>query len=250
MSVGPLLEQESQSAAEWEARLELAACHRLIEYYEMSDLVYGHASVRVPKEPSRMLIKPYPLFYDEVTASSLCKVEFDGTVIGPPRQVNSSVFVLHAAIYQARPDVFCIVHTHTRAGLAVSAMKCGILPLNQTAMQFYERCGFHDYEGVAEDLSERARIVRDLGALNYLILRNHGLLVVGQTVREAFRRIYSLEQACRAQVDTLACGTEISMPPKELCEKTARYFDEEKAGELEWEGWLRMLDRLDPGFRT
>ncbi|MCX7962122.1 MAG: class II aldolase/adducin family protein [Burkholderiales bacterium] len=240
--------------AEWRARVDCAACYRLVALFGMNDLVYNHISVRVPGEEGHFLINPYGYAYEEVTASSLVKVDFDGNVVldsGTGYGVNYAGFVIHSAIHRARPDVACVIHTHSVAGMAVSALKCGLLPLTQNAM-FFADVGYHDYEGPAVDLDEQARLVRDLGSNAAMILRNHGLLTVGATVCEAFVTMHWLERACQAQLAAMACNTELNLPdPKTVALTNERYKpgQRRKITELEWPALLRMLDRRDPSYR-
>ena len=169
-----------QASAEWEQRVELAACYRLLAHYKMTDLIYTHSTVRVPGEPGHFLINPYGHRWEEITASSLVKIDVDGNKIGDsPYRVNPAGFTIHSAVHMARHDAACVIHTHTRAGMAVSAMEGGLLPISQIALQFYGRLGIHEYEGIALDLDERQRIIEDLGGYCGVILRNHGLLTVG-----------------------------------------------------------------------
>ena len=240
---------------EWEQRVELAACYRLLAHYKMTDLIYTHSTVRVPGEPGHFLINPYGYRWDEITASSLVKIDVDGNKVGDaPARVNPAGFTIHSAVHMARHDAACVIHTHTGAGIAVSAVKGGLLPISQIALQFYGRLGVHDYEGIALDLDERQRIIRDLGAFCGVILRNHGLLTVGRTVAEAFSLMFYLNLACEVQVSTLSMGTELVVPPPEVCERVGRQYDQMAfdAGDLqlEWAAHLRMLDRLAPSYRT
>jgi ribulose-5-phosphate 4-epimerase/fuculose-1-phosphate aldolase len=239
---------------EWDTRVNLAACYRLVHHYGMDDLVYNHISARVPGEEGHFLINPYGYAYEEVTASSLVKIDFDGKVVldsGTGCGVNQAGFVIHSAVHRARHDVDCVIHTHSPAGMAVSALKCGLLPLTQNAM-FFGKLGYHDYESVAIDLDEQKRLVRDLGDGAALILRNHGLLTAGRTVCEAFVTMHWLEKACQAQVMAMACNTELNHPSKEVVRLTnERYVPGQRRGitELEWPAMLRMLDRRDPSYR-
>jgi ribulose-5-phosphate 4-epimerase/fuculose-1-phosphate aldolase len=243
-------------SAEWEQRVELAACYRLLAHYRMTDLIYTHSTVRVPGEPGRFLINPYGYRWEEVTASSLVKIDIDGNKVGDsPHRVNPAGFTIHSAVHMARHDAVCVIHTHTRAGMAVSAMKDGLLPISQIALQFYGRLGVHDYEGVALDLDERQRIIADLGASNCgVILRNHGLLTVGRTVAEAFQLMFYLDRACEVQVSALSMGRELVIPPPEVCEKVGQQSDQMALDDgdlqLEWAAHLRMLDALDPSYRN
>jgi ribulose-5-phosphate 4-epimerase/fuculose-1-phosphate aldolase len=246
--------RERVSREEWQARVDLAACYRLVHHYGMDDLVYNHISVRVPGGEGHFLINAYGMTYDEVSASSLVKVDFDGNVVldsGTGYGINHAGFVIHSAVHRGRPDVACVIHTHTPAGMAVSAMECGLLPLTQNAM-FFSGVGYHDYEGPAVDLDEQKRLVSDLGDHVAMILRNHGLLAVGATIPEAFVTLYWLERACQAQALAFASGKPLSLPKEEVVTKTnSRYKpgQRRKIGELEWAGLLRLVERKYPGFR-
>ena len=241
---------------EWALRVDLAACYRLVARYGMTDLIYNHITARVPGSADHILINPYGFLYTEITASSLYKIDLDGnTVLKPDTHygINHAGYVIHSAVHGARHDVECVIHTHSRAGMAVSAMKCGLLPLTQTAMRFHGHVGYHDYEGPAVDLDERQRLVRDLGQNDVLILRNHGLLTCGRSVAEAFNILYWLEMACKAQVDALASRTELTRPADDVAARTAHLFApgvRRTYGEMEWEAMLRELDRIDPSYKT
>ena len=242
--------RDEVSAAEWQARVELAACYRLVDAFGMTDLIYNHITVRVPGT-EYLLINLYGLLYREITASSLVKIDFEGNMVWKPDTaygINRSGFVIHGAIHSARPDVQCVIHTHTRAGMAVSAMKCGLLPLNQTAIRFEGHIGYHDYEGPAIDLAERERIVAGLGPHDALILRSHGLLTCGPNVPQAFNTMYQLEMACRAQVDAMAGNAELIVPSAEVLARTAHLYRPENRrpyGVLEWPAMLRLLNSLE-----
>jgi ribulose-5-phosphate 4-epimerase/fuculose-1-phosphate aldolase len=218
----------------------------------MDDLVYNHISARVPGEEGHFLINAYGMTYDEITASSLVKVDFDGNIVqdsGTGYGINHAGFVIHSAVHRGRHDVACVIHTHTPAGMAVSAMDCGLLPLTQNAM-FFSGVGYHAYEGPAVDLDEQKRLVADLGEHVAMILRNHGLLAVGATIPEAFITIYWLERACQAQA--LAMNTKLCMPAAPTIELTNQRYKpgrRRRIGELEWAGLLRLLERRYPGFR-
>jgi ribulose-5-phosphate 4-epimerase/fuculose-1-phosphate aldolase len=243
------------SDAEWQARLDCAACYRLLAAFGMTDLVYNHVTVRIPGAAEHLLINPYGWMYEEITASSLITIDIDGKTIFNPHPdmgINQAGYVIHSAVHAARHDVGCVIHTHTRAGVAVSIMKCGLLPLSQTAM----RCmpvTYHDYEGPALDLAERARLVADLGNSASMILRNHGLLTAGPTVAEAFNTMYSLEMACKAQVDAMAANTELTTPPDAVIALSVHQYRPETRrpfGLLEWPAMLRYLDRRDSSWRS
>lgn len=252
----PAKVRDMVSEAEWQARVELAACYRLMPLFGMSDLVYNHITARVPGEGHRLLINPYGLMYEEITASSLVTIDLDGRVLfnpDPAFDINQAGYVIHGAVHGARPDVACVIHTHSEAGMAVSALACGLLPLTQTAMRFAGHLAYHDYESVAIDMDERARLIADLGTHDAMILRNHGLLVAGPDVAQAFNTIYWLEMACRAQVKALSCNRELVMPPPEVVARTAHLYQpttRRPFGLMEWPAMLRYLDRRDPSYRS
>lgn len=243
-------EKDRVSAEEWQARVDLAACFRLIDFYDMSDLTGTHASARVPDEPDSFLINRSGEFFDEITASSLVKVHMNGTTADGD-DINPAGYTIHSAVLSGREDVNCVVHTHTRAGVAVSAMKCGVLPISQHSMQYFERTAFHDYEGVAINLDERAALQKDLGMHPVMILRNHGLLTTGAEISEAFQAIVRLETTCRIQVDAMA-GGELTMIDEEVCRSTSQMMKQRGnyVGARSWPGHLRRLDRLDPTYKN
>ena len=234
------------SEEEWQARVDLAACYRLVDRYDMADMIYTHITLRIPGT-DHLLINLYGLLYKEITASSLARIDVEGNILWKPDGdygINRSGYVIHGAIHLARPDVCCIIHTHTRAGMAVSSMQCGLLPMTQTGMRFVGHLGYHDYEGPAVDLTERERLVSDLGAHNAMVLRNHGLLTCGPSVGEAFNLLYNLELACRAQVDAMAAQTALNLPAQEVLDKTAHLYQpgaRRPYGVLEWPAMLRLL---------
>lgn len=237
---------------ERDLRIQLAACYRLLAHFGMDDLVYTHISVRIPGPEAHFLINPYGLMFDEITASSLIQIDLDGNVVDEtPWSVNPAGFVIHSAIHLARHDIVCVLHTHTQAGSAVSALAEGLLPLSQFSLQFYNRLGYHNYEGIATSLAERQRLAQDLGPHYAMILRNHGLLTVGRTVAEAFSVMYYLEQSCRVQISAQSTGARLVFPPDSVCEHTARQYqgDGSPLGSLEWQALIRKLDREDPTYR-
>ena len=242
------------SPEEWETRVNLAACYRLIDHYGMSDLAGTHISARVPGEDNAILINPYGLFFDEITASSLIKVNLDGDVLSESEyRVNAAGFVIHSAVHEARHDVDCVLHTHTRAGMAVSALKCGLLPMSQHSARFIDNIGYHDYEGLATNLDERERLVRDLGETNMtLVLHNHGLLTCGRNIAEAFWLMHKLEKTCQAQIDGMAAGAKVAEIVPAVQDNTAKMFKDRGtlAPDRNWPGHLRQLDRVDPSFRN
>jgi ribulose-5-phosphate 4-epimerase/fuculose-1-phosphate aldolase len=219
----------------------------------MDEMIANHISARVPGKDGVFYINPYGMLYDQMHASCFVELDLDGNVVYNPTEygINQAGFVLHSAVHKARHDVDCVIHTHTLAGMAVSAMKCGLLPLAQTAMRFTD-VAYHDYEGVALNLKEQERVVRDLGMREAMILRNHGLLVVGASIAEAFNNIFRLERACQLQVMALSCNTELSMPPKDLIEATNKLYlpgVRRRFGLLEWPALLKKLDSIDPSYR-
>src|SRR5881394_1074344 len=213
--------REQVSAEEWDARVNLAAAYRLVAMYGYTEMIANHISCRVPGHHDQFLINPYGMLYEEIDASCLIKVDVEGNTLfnASDYAVNTAGFVIHSAIHMAKHDVDCVAHTHTPAGMAVSAMECGLLPLAQTSMRFLH-IGYHDFEGIADDVDERARLVRDLGEHEAMILRNHGLLVVGRTVPAAFNVLFRLERACQVQIMALSCNTKLIYPPQSILEDT------------------------------
>ncbi|MBX9596844.1 MAG: class II aldolase/adducin family protein [Roseomonas sp.] len=249
----PIRPDPTHLPTERELREDLAAAYRLVALFGMTDLVFTHLSVRVPGEGHRFLVNPYGLLFEEVTASSLVLVDAEGE----PRQatawpVNPAGFVIHSAVHLGRADANCVMHTHTIAGMAVAAQRDTLLPLNQMMMEFIGRVALHDYEGVAteENMSERERLVRDLGDKPAMILRHHGLLTVGRTVAEAFYWMYYLEQSCRIQLAAQSSGAVLAVAPAEAVARTQRLFDSGPTkGWLPWQALRRKLDREQPGYR-
>lgn len=239
----------------WQTRVDLAACYRLAAYYRMTDLIYTHITARVPGREGRFFINPYGARWEEITASSLVEIDVEGNRVDTSTaRVNPAGFTIHSAVHAARHDATFVMHTHTRAGVAVSALKAGLLPLNQIALQFYGRLGYHDFEGIALDLSERERIVRDLGTYPALMLRNHGLLTVGRSAAEMFNNMFYLNAACELQVATLSMGQPVITVDDAIARKVAGQYDQmlidDGDMELEWAAHLRLLDSLDPSYRN
>ena len=241
------------SAEEWALRVDLAACYRLIALYGWDDLVFTHVSARVPGSEDHFLINAYGLLFEEMTASSLVKVDLDGNkVLDSPDPVNPAGFTIHSAVHAAREDAACVVHTHTRAGIAVSAQADGLLPISQTSLFPYVSLGYHDYEGVALNEDEKPRLVADLGTNSALILRNHGLLTVGPTIADAFLFMYVLETACQIQIMAQAGGGELVQVPQPVVagiQAQVEQVTKGLGGALVWPALLRKLDRRDPSFR-
>lgn len=238
------------SRDEWQMRRELAACYRLTHRFGMSDLVSCHISARIPGRPRSYLINQFGLLFDEVTASNLVEVSLDGTVHAPEgARINPAGLVVHSAILEARPDVMCVLHTHSHAGAAVSVLEEGLLPVSQFALQFYGDLAYHDYEGLILDDTERGRLVRDLGAAKAMILRNHGLLTVARSVGEAFTLMHNLEQACEVQLRAMSSGATLRRLSEDVCRLTARQhatFDGDEVGEAEWTALMRDIERTAP----
>lgn len=236
------------SESEHGARVNLAAAYRLCGHYGWTSLIYNHISLRVPGEPDMFLVKPDELLFEEVTASSLLKVPSRGSAEAD-ETINRAGYTIHTAVLHARPDIHCCVHVHTNAGMAVSACADGLLPVNQGAMRFHERVSYHDYEGIAHDLDESARIARDLGPRNKaMILRNHGLLTAGIHCADAMSLMRSLIATCETQLMLQASGCTLTFPSVEVRERTARQWDALDTSK-EWPAQLRFLDARYPGFR-
>ena len=246
--------REQVRAEEWRVRVNLAACYRLVARYGWDDLIFTHISARVPGPEDHFLINPYGMMFHEITASSLVKVNLDGNIVLPTDYViNPAGFTIHSAVHMARRDVNCVIHLHTRDGVAVSAQQEGLLPLSQTALTARASLTYHDYEGIALDLGERQRLVRDLGQKSLMILRNHGTLACGPTVEDAFLRMFTLERACEMQVAALSGGRKLVVPSPEVQQVVARQVmmgaAVERPGQLAWPALLRLLAAKDPSYR-
>ena len=242
---------------EWVLRRQLAAAYRLVDHFGWTELIYGHLTARVPGEAPHFLINPYGLNYDEVTASNLVKIDLDGKVVEPsPHPVNYAGFVIHSAVHMAHAARHRVVmHTHTRAGMAVCALKEGLLPISMVSTAFHGKLAYHDYEGPSLDLDERDRLLANLGEHQAMVLRNHGLLVTGRSVPEAFLRLYRLERACQIQVDAAAAGT-LNIMGDNLAGKSGADMDrfsemesEAGVGDLEFAALVRKLDKTDTSWR-
>lgn len=245
--------QSRISAEEWAIRVDLAAAYRLVDHYQWTDLIFTHLSARVPGPEHHFLINPYGLMFDEVTASNLVKIDLDGNIVlASGYEVNPAGFCIHSAIHMAREDAQAVMHLHTDDGVAVSAMAQGLLPITQTAMIIQDEVAYHEYEGVALDLDERARLVRDIGDKKLMMLRNHGTLAVGATVSDCFLMLYTFERACSMQVRAMASG-QLYEPSAASLETSRRQGKQLMAAgmldRLAWPALLRMLDRKDASFR-
>ncbi len=239
--------------AEWQTRIDLAACYRAIALHGWDDLVFTHVSARVPGHDVHFLINAYGMMFEEVTASSLIKVDLAGNkVLESEHNINPAGFVIHSAVHEVRHDAACVLHTHSRAGIAVSAQADGLLPISQTSLFPYSNLAYHDYEGVALNDGEKPRLVADLGNSNAMILRNHGLLTTGATVADAFLMMYLLETACQIQVMAQSSGGELLQVPAPIVagiQAQAEQVTKGLGGALVWPGLLRKLDRRDPSYR-
>jgi ribulose-5-phosphate 4-epimerase/fuculose-1-phosphate aldolase len=253
MSLPPLDVRRDVSADEWQQRVDLAACYRLVARFGWDDLIFTHISARVPGPEHHFLINPYGLMFEEITASSLVKVDLDGRkVFDSPHDINPAGFVIHSAIHAARDDAMCVLHVHSVNGVAVSAQEAGLLPLSQHSMTVLTSLAYHDYEGIALDDDEKPRLVRDLGDKRHLMLRNHGLLTVGRSVAEAFVGMYFFETSCMMQVRAQAGGGPLRHIPPAIVDDAPRQFatvTRGAGGNLAWPALRRRLDRSDPGYQ-
>lgn len=241
------------SSAEWEARVNLAAAYRLTALFGWDDLVFTHISARVPGPDHHFLINPYGMMFDEITASSLVKVDLDGRKVSDsPYEINPAGFTIHSAVHAAREDAHCVMHTHSINGVAVSAQEEGLLPISQQSLGVLASLGYHDYEGIALNEDEKPRLVNDLGGNTNLMLRNHGLLTVGATAADAFVAMYFFEASCMIQVRAQAGGSKLVPVPQPILagirQQIAMVTKGAGAGKLVWPGLLRRLDRLNPGY--
>ena len=245
--------QKLVSAEEWQLRVDLAACYRLVALYGWSDLVFTHISVRVPGPEHHFLINPYGLMFDEITASSLIKVDQDcNKIIDSPYPVNPAGFVIHSAVHAAREDIQCVLHTHTRAGIAVSAQKNGVLPISQQSTFVLASLAYHDYEGVAFRDDEKPRLQADMGEANFLMLRNHGLLTVGKSIADAFLAMYTFENTCQIQIAAQSGGSELTQVNPKIVEGVGQAMKVQTGGlggAFVWPSLIRKLDRIDAGYK-
>ena len=242
------------SAEEWQTRVDLAACYRLVAHFGWDDLVFTHITAKVPGSDNTFLINPYGMMFEEISASSLVKIDQAGNKLDTdnPYPVNPAGFTIHSAIHAARHDANCVLHVHTPNGIAVSAQKDGVLPISQQSIFVLASLAYHDYEGVALNADEKPRLVRDLGERTFFMLRNHGLLTVGPTVADAFLSMYIFETTCMIQVRAQAGGGELTTIPQAIlvgAQAQAKVVTRGLGGELAWPGLLRKLDRMDSGFR-
>ncbi len=247
--------KERVSKEEWDLRVDLAAAYQLAAIFKWTDLIYTHFSARLLGE-DEFLINPYGLMFEEITASNLIKIDHDGKVIDDPTGLgyNEAGFVIHGCIHEARPEAQCVIHTHTRAGVAVSAMKCGLLPISQHAMFVQREVTYHDYEGIALGMDERVRMAKDLGPTSKaMILRNHGLLTLGRSVREAFEVMYYLDCACQIQIDAVAGGMDnVVQMSKHAGDTAAKQFHrpDRPSNQKDWPALLRLLERKGSNYAS
>jgi ribulose-5-phosphate 4-epimerase/fuculose-1-phosphate aldolase len=249
----PATIREQISKEEWEARVDLAAAYRLVAHYGWDDLIFTHLSARVPGPEHHFLINPYGMMFEEITASSLVKINLAGEIVLPsPYLINPAGFTIHSAVHAAREDALCVIHLHTDHGVAVSAQADGLLPISQQALFALSSLAYHDYEGLALNEAEKSRLVSDLGNNNSMILRNHGLLTMGKTAAEAFLSMYMLERACHIQILSQAGGGSLLPIGEPILKSVAGQLGAATVGQgaqLAWPGLLRKLDRMDSSFR-
>ena len=246
--------RERYDEDEWKMRTDLAACYRLIALAGMDDMHATHISARLPGPDHHFLINPYGLLFSQVTASNLVKIDIDGNILEETAySINPAGFVIHSAVHAAREDATCVIHTHTVAGIAISCIEEGLMPLSQKSMRFYNRIAYHDYEGKSDDIDERSRLVRDLGPHNAMILRNHGLLACGSTVGRAYKTMMNLEKSCKIQLAAMSSGGTLIRLSPAVMNHAARQMDRDDVpGGKRPDGWpslLAMLDGLDSGYR-
>ncbi|BEP61311.1 class II aldolase/adducin family protein [Variovorax sp. V213] len=245
--------QKLVSAEEWQLRVDLAACYRLVALYGWSDLVFTHISARIPGPEHHFLINPYGLMFDEITASSLVKVDQQcNKIIESPYPVNPAGFVIHSAVHAAREDIQCVLHTHTKAGIAVSAQKNGVLPISQQSTFVLASLAYHDYEGVAFRDDEKPRLQADMGSANFLMLRNHGLLTCGKTIADAFLSMYTFENTCQIQIAAQSGGGELTQVNPKIVEGVGQAMKVQTGGlggQFVWPSLIRKLDRIDGSYK-
>jgi ribulose-5-phosphate 4-epimerase/fuculose-1-phosphate aldolase len=255
ISIASKSHEAPMSDAERKMRVDLADCYRLIAINGMDDLLATHISARVPGPDQHFLINPYGLLFSQVTATNLIKVDLEGNILSnSPYGINPAGFVIHSAIHGTRPDVVCVIHTHTIAGMVISCLEEGLLPLSQKSLRFFNRIAYHDYEGKSDDLDERSRLRRDIGHKNALILRNHGLLPCGASIGHAYHAMLNLEKSCNVQLEAVQSGGKLIQLSLAVQEHAARQHDRDdvpgQAGRPDlWPALLTMLDKIDSSYR-
>ena len=229
---------------EWQNRVDLAACYHLADHFNMSDIIWNHITAKTCSEKDTFLINKFGLRYDEVTASNLLEIDLDGNIVNGVGEINETGYVIHGAIHKNRKDIYCVMHTHSLAGLAVSCFKEGLKPMIQDSAIFYNRVSYHEWEGMSTDSEECVRLSKSLGANKVMILRNHGLLTCGETIAEAFMLMYYLDRACKTQIDAESTGEKLIIPSNNIMEYAAGQYDDPrfKLGKHEWPALIRLLD--------
>lgn len=243
-----MFKPDTIDAVEWQARCDLAALYRLVAHFRMTDLIDTHITLRIPGPEHHFLINRYGVIFDRMKASDLVRIDQHGNVINGDAahsRVNAAGFIIHSAIHMARPDLDCVIHTHTAAGMAVAAQEHGLLPITQHALKYYAKLAYHTYEGIALSLDERKRLVADLGTHNAMILRNHGLLAAGSGVAQAFHEIHFLERACQVQVQALSGNSKLVYPSEEVCRLTAQQFNRDESPEIVQLTWKAVLTLIE-----
>tara|TARA_B100001123_G_scaffold422125_1_gene530608 strand:- start:156 stop:902 length:747 start_codon:yes stop_codon:yes gene_type:complete len=239
------------SKEEHSNRKDLAACYHLADYFGFSDIVWNHITAKTSKEKNTFLINEFGLRYDEIKASNLVEIDLDGNVISGNKKINDTGYIIHGAIHKSRKDINCVMHTHSRAGLAISSLKNGLIPMIQDSAIFYNRVSYHDWEGMSTEADECERIGQSLGKNKVMILKNHGLLTCGTTISEAFMLMYYLDRACKNQIDALSTGMKTDIPTHNIMEYAAGQYDDErfKLGKHEWPALLRLLEKNNSNYK-
>tara|TARA_B100001123_G_scaffold442948_2_gene587746 strand:+ start:12 stop:755 length:744 start_codon:yes stop_codon:yes gene_type:complete len=239
------------SEEEWTNRVNLAACYHLADHFGFSDIIWNHITTRTEKNKDTFLINPFGLRYDEVTASNLIEINLDGKIINGEHKINETGYIIHGAIHKSRKDVNCVMHTHSRAGLAISCLDEGLIPMIQDSAMFYNRVSYHDWEGMSTNAEECEKISKDLGSNKVMILRNHGLLTCGSKISEAFMLMYYLDRACKNQIDIMSTGKKISIPTGNIMEYTVGQYEDPqfKLGDNEWPALIRLLEKKNSKYK-
>jgi len=236
---------------EWSNRINLAACYHLADHFGFSDIIWNHITAKTEKNKDTFLINPFGLRYDEVTASNLIEINLDGKIINGEHKINETGYIIHGAIHKSRKDINCIVHSHSRAGLAISCLNEGLIPMMQDSAMFYNRVSYHDWEGMSTEIEECEKISKDLGSNKVMILKNHGLLTCGSTISEAFMLMYYLDRACKNQIDIMSTRMKINSPSENIMEFAVKQYEDPsfKLGENEWPALIRLLDKKNSKYK-